>query len=81
MPRAGYEPATPATKFPLTYDLDRATTGIGKWYIGLQRTLTISFKGLLSIIALMMEAVRTSETSIRHYIPESCHILTILVSE
>jgi hypothetical protein len=29
MPRAGFEPATPATKQPQTYALDRASTGIG----------------------------------------------------
>jgi hypothetical protein len=29
MPRAGFEPATPATKRPQTYVLDRAATGIG----------------------------------------------------
>jgi hypothetical protein len=29
MPRAGFEPATPATKQPQTYALDRATIGIG----------------------------------------------------
>jgi hypothetical protein len=30
MPRAGFEPATQATKQPQTYTLDRAATGIGK---------------------------------------------------
>jgi hypothetical protein len=30
MPRVGFEPATPATKWPQTYALDRAATGIGK---------------------------------------------------
>jgi hypothetical protein len=29
MPRAGFEPATPATKRPQIYVLDRAATGIG----------------------------------------------------
>jgi hypothetical protein len=29
MPRAGFEPTTPATKRPQTYPLDRAATGIG----------------------------------------------------
>jgi hypothetical protein len=29
MPRAGFEPATPATERPQTYSLDRAATGIG----------------------------------------------------
>jgi hypothetical protein len=29
MPSAGFEPATPATKRPQTYALDRAATGIG----------------------------------------------------
>jgi hypothetical protein len=29
MPRAGFEPANPATKRPQTYALDRAATGIG----------------------------------------------------
>jgi hypothetical protein len=29
MPRAAFEPATPATKRPQTYALDRAATGIG----------------------------------------------------
>jgi hypothetical protein len=28
MPSAGFEPATPATKRPQTYALDRAATGI-----------------------------------------------------
>jgi hypothetical protein len=28
MPRAGFEPATPADKGPQTYALDRAVTGI-----------------------------------------------------
>jgi hypothetical protein len=28
MPRAGFEPATPATKLPQTYALDRAATGV-----------------------------------------------------
>jgi hypothetical protein len=30
MPRAGFEPAIPATKQPQTYALERAATGIGK---------------------------------------------------
>jgi hypothetical protein len=30
MPRAGFESATPATKQPQTYVLDRAATVIGK---------------------------------------------------
>jgi hypothetical protein len=30
MPRAGFEPVTPATKRPQTYALDRAATEIGK---------------------------------------------------
>jgi hypothetical protein len=30
MPRAVFEPATPATKQPQTYALDRAATGIGE---------------------------------------------------
>jgi hypothetical protein len=29
MPRAGFEPVTPATKRPQTYALHRAATGIG----------------------------------------------------
>jgi hypothetical protein len=29
MPRAGFEPAIPATKRPQTYTLDHAATGIG----------------------------------------------------
>jgi hypothetical protein len=29
MPRAGFEPVTPATKRPQTYALDRAAAGIG----------------------------------------------------
>jgi hypothetical protein len=29
MPRAGFEPAIPATKLPQTYALDREATGIG----------------------------------------------------
>jgi hypothetical protein len=29
MPSAGFEPATPATKRPQTYALDRVVTGIG----------------------------------------------------
>jgi hypothetical protein len=35
MPPAGLEPATPATKRPRTYALDRSATGIGtagEWY-------------------------------------------------
>jgi hypothetical protein len=28
MPSVGFEPATPATKWPQTYALDRAATGI-----------------------------------------------------
>jgi hypothetical protein len=31
MPRAGFEPAIPATKRPQTYSLDCAATGIGLW--------------------------------------------------
>jgi hypothetical protein len=31
MPSAGFEPATPASKRPQTYGLDRAATGIGQW--------------------------------------------------
>jgi hypothetical protein len=35
MPRAGFEPAIPATKLPQTYVLDRAATGIsGRLGIG-----------------------------------------------
>jgi hypothetical protein len=30
MPRAGFKPATPATKRPQTYTLDRSATGIGE---------------------------------------------------
>jgi hypothetical protein len=33
MPSAGFEPATPATKRPQTYALDRAGTEVG--YVGL----------------------------------------------
>jgi hypothetical protein len=33
MPRAGFEPETPATKRPQTYPLDRVAPGIG--YLGL----------------------------------------------
>jgi hypothetical protein len=29
MPSAGFEPATPTTKRPQTYALDRSSTGIG----------------------------------------------------
>jgi hypothetical protein len=29
MPRAGFEPSTPATKLPQTYALDSAATAIG----------------------------------------------------
>jgi hypothetical protein len=32
MPRAGFEPAIPATKRPQTYVLNRAATGIGKLF-------------------------------------------------
>jgi hypothetical protein len=32
MPSAGFEPATPATKRPQTYALDRATTVVGNLY-------------------------------------------------
>jgi hypothetical protein len=31
MPRAGFEPATPATKRPQTYALESAATGIGEY--------------------------------------------------
>jgi hypothetical protein len=31
MSRAGFETATPATKRPQTYALDRTATGIGQW--------------------------------------------------
>jgi hypothetical protein len=30
MPRAGFEPEIPATKWPQIYALDRAATGIGQ---------------------------------------------------
>jgi hypothetical protein len=33
MPRAEFEPATPATERPQTYALDRAATGIGLLFI------------------------------------------------
>jgi hypothetical protein len=33
MPRVGFEPATPATKQPQTYALDRAATGISWKYL------------------------------------------------
>jgi hypothetical protein len=33
MPRSGFEPATPATKRPQTYALDRAATEVGLQYI------------------------------------------------
>jgi hypothetical protein len=32
IPRAGFEPAIPATKRPQTYALDRAVTGVGHLY-------------------------------------------------
>jgi hypothetical protein len=33
MPSAGFEPATPATKRPQTYALDRAATEVGLWVL------------------------------------------------
>jgi hypothetical protein len=36
MPSAGFEPATPATKRPQTYALDRAATEVGGQVLGLQ---------------------------------------------
>jgi hypothetical protein len=33
MPRAGFEPVTPATKRPQTYSLGLAATGIGKKHV------------------------------------------------
>jgi hypothetical protein len=30
MPRAGFQPATPATKWPQTYALDHAATGVAE---------------------------------------------------
>jgi hypothetical protein len=33
MPRAGFERATPGTKRPQTYALDRAAIGIGEWSV------------------------------------------------
>jgi hypothetical protein len=33
MPSEGFEPATPATKRSQTYALDRAATGIGKYFV------------------------------------------------
>jgi hypothetical protein len=41
MPRAGFEPATPATKRQQTYVLDRAATGIG----------IVTFYGMLNMPA------------------------------
>ena len=32
MPRAGFEPAFPASEWPQTYALDHATTGIGELF-------------------------------------------------
>jgi hypothetical protein len=33
MPSVGFEPATPATKRPQTYALDRAATEVGIYYL------------------------------------------------
>jgi hypothetical protein len=75
MPRAGFEPATPATKRPQTYDLDRAATGIDS-----SRTLASSKRlgklmwseivselkmyqktDIYRSLTLTMEAIRSSE--------------------
>jgi hypothetical protein len=40
MPRAGFEPATPTTKRPQTYAVDRAATGIGNEESGKWETLS-----------------------------------------
>jgi hypothetical protein len=41
MPRAGFEPATPATERPQTYALDLAATGIGLQLINLTAAVGI----------------------------------------
>jgi hypothetical protein len=56
MPRAGLEPAIPASERPRTQALDRTATGIGKWYINavqyeitgysLQMQLSVSWRYL-----------------------------------
>jgi hypothetical protein len=54
MPRGGFEPATPATKRPQTYALDRAASGIGIGNIFLHYTEIMS-----SMAELMETAART----------------------
>jgi hypothetical protein len=41
VPRAGFEPATPATKRPQTYALDRASTRISSYYSGRRITASL----------------------------------------
>jgi hypothetical protein len=41
MPREEFEPATPATKRPQTYALDRTPTGIGVGYITFTKLFTL----------------------------------------
>jgi hypothetical protein len=52
MPLAEFEPETPATKRPQTYDLDRAATGIGihciHYLYRVIYTNSLSFKRILS---------------------------------
>jgi hypothetical protein len=43
MPRARFEPATPATKRPQTYALDRAATGIGEDHISIIKRGTLLY--------------------------------------
>jgi hypothetical protein len=47
MPRAVFEPATPATERPQTYALDRAATGIGEFYLLLMQIILIQISNLL----------------------------------
>jgi hypothetical protein len=51
MPRAGFEPAIPATKRPQTYALDRAATGIGVYSIG---TIKLKWIILLDAVGLSL---------------------------
>jgi hypothetical protein len=54
MPRAGFEPPTPATKRPQTYALDRMATGVGILNMKLQKFPVVTVRTALLHASLLV---------------------------
>jgi hypothetical protein len=64
MPRVGFETAISATKWPQTYALDRAATGIG--FESLLSEIKYTFKGIF-LVLLNYYVIKTSAKYLLKY--------------